>query len=301
MDVQLVADRGARFPEAEAVQTQEYGWVVALYGDPEDVLPRGAYASGDWKSKPRALTTSVHDAFESLEQVSALDEGQEAANALAEHCRAHPVGWLLCQHGLPVRHVVREHGGGCQLPSTDGTPSVVLTHVHIMMEALSALEELAYRIGKRQPVALRHVSAVLRWAILPDFLARLVEGELDRDGVLNVDRAKQIVTRSLRSLQEDGWTRYLPEWIDGQRIQLVAHVYSDLGFYIAEFTGRVMNAAKISPVDASVTCTHCGMAYQPSRQPKPGSAFCQREDCRRAYNRQKKARSRARLRALGER
>lgn len=300
MDVRLVAEATWRYPEAEPAWLEEQGWAVALRGQPEEVIPRGVYKSDAVGNDPARLTTTVHDAYLSLDVLSQVDDDEAAAALFSVHAQQHPVSRLLCRHGRPMWHHDKSADQGCSpLLGPDGAACVSVRHVRTMMDGLRGLEDLAYHVATRLEVDARsaQVEAALQWPLVPDYLAELARIETARDDTLFDNRCKQIVAMSLRQLQREALLLYSVEWIKSQRMQMVALAYTDLALYVYDFTVRVLDAANAADVDLTTVCQYCGQPYHPRVQPAPGSAYCRQPSCQRARKRQNQRSSRLRRRA----
>ena len=297
MDVRLVAETTWRYPEAAPVWLEEQGWAVALRGVPEEVIPRGVYESDAVGNSPDRLTTTVHDAFLSLDAVAQAEDDEASAALLAVHAQQHPFSHLLCQHGRPMWHQDKTSDHGCsQLLDSVGTACISVRHVRLMMDGLRGLEDLAYHVATRPKAYARpaQVEAALQWPLVPDHLAESARVETTRDGALFPNRCKQIVARSIRELQREALLLYSVEWIKSMRMQMVALAYTDLALYVYDFTVRVLDAANASDADLTTVCQHCGQPYQPRVLPTPGSAYCGQPSCQRARKRQNQRSSRLR-------
>ena len=185
------------------------------------------------------LETTVLDAYLSLEEVTRIEDDEEAADALAAHAQVHPVARFLCHHGLPMWH-----GGPdpCRMPmSPVGTACLSLSQVRTMMDGLRGLEDLAGHVATRsRPARPAQVAAALQWPILPSYLTKPARAETERDGELFLDRCRQIVASSLRVLQDASLLRRDVEWITARELQLVVHAHTDLGLYVYAFTERLL-------------------------------------------------------------
>lgn len=233
---QLVAGDCRRFPAARAQRT-DLGWVVVLSGSGERVVPRGVHPVGG--AAALELPTTVEDAFRSLERVSRIATDARAASALAAHARSHPVGRLLCQHGLPLWHTGADP---CRmLVSQDGSATIGVGRVRTLMSGLAGLEDLVrHVVTARRPATTAQVRAALAWPILPAYLTKPVHAETDRDGELFGERCRQIVATSLQVLQDGSRLRRDVEWVAPDRLQPVVHAHSDLALYVHAFTERLL-------------------------------------------------------------
>lgn len=236
----LVAGASWRYPSSRPEHT-DHGWLIRLDGPGEEVVPGGVHRSG--RTDLPALDTSVDDAYLNLDRVSQIVDDEDAAEGLAAHARRHPVSRFLCHHGLPMWH-----GGPnpCRMLSDpDGTPCISLSQVRTMMGGLRGLEDLARHVATRsRPAQAAQVAAALQWQVLPSYLSKPARAETERDGELFLERCRQIVTSSLRVLQDASLLRRDIEWITSQQLQTVAHAHSDLGLYVYAFTARLLSCAE---------------------------------------------------------
>ncbi|HEY5980080.1 MAG TPA: hypothetical protein VIT41_10640 [Microlunatus sp.] len=235
----LVAGGSWRYPLSRPERT-DHGWLITLDGPGEEVIPCGVLVAGD--NRPLVLDTSVDDAYLNLDRVSRIDDEEEAAEAFAAHARHHPVSRFLCHHGLPMWHAGPDP---CRMLSTSvGTAGISLSHVRTMMAGLRGLEDLAgHIVTEGRPAGPALVAAALRWPILPTYLTKPARAETERDGELFLDRCRQLVTSSLRVLQDASLLRRDVEWIATPQLQLVAHAHTDLGLYAYAFTRRLLRSA----------------------------------------------------------
>jgi hypothetical protein len=235
----LVAGGSRRYPQARA-ERADHGWTILLEGAAEAVIPHGVTDVGD--TAPLVLSTSVEDAYRDLDEVSRIEEDDEAAEALAAHARRHPVARFLCQHGLPMWH-----GGPdpCRMSmSSGGTACLSLSQVRTMMDGLRGVEDLARHVATRsRPARPEQVAAALRWPILPGYLTGPARAETERDGELFLGRCRQVVASSLRVLQDTSLLRRDIEWVTTRRLQPVAHAHTDLALYVYAFTARMLRPA----------------------------------------------------------
>ena len=233
----LVAGGSRRYPAARPEHT-DLGWLIRLEGAGEDVLPAGVNEAGH--RRPLGLTTTVEDAYRDLDDVSRIEDDEDAAEALAAHARRHPVARLLCHHGLPMWH-----GGPdpCRmLMSPDGTACLAVAQVRIMMDGLRGVEDLARHIVTcSQPARPAQVAAALRWPILPGYLTKPARAETQRDGELFLERCRLLVTSSLQILQETSRLRHDIAWVTPRQLELVAQTHTDLGLYVYAFALRLLS------------------------------------------------------------
>lgn len=234
----LVAGGNWRYPKARPERV-DGAWSVSLDGPGEEVLPHGVDDVGERLAL--VLETTVHDAYLSLDEVTRIEDDDEAADALAAHAQVHPVARLLCHHGLPMWHAGPDP---CRMPmSPAGTACLSLSQVRTMMDGLRGLDDLACHVATdARPARPTLVAAALQWPILPSYLTKPARAETERDGELFLDRCRQIVTTSLRVLQDGSRLRRDVEWVTPRDLQVVVHAHTDLALYVHAFTERLLHS-----------------------------------------------------------
>lgn len=289
MRVRLSASALWRFPEAKAMQT-ESGWVVEMGEAHEAVLPLGVDLAPGSFIKSERLDVSLHDIHERLREV-ALYDGEEAARRLERHCRLYPPPLLCVVHGLASGHSV-----DCSDMSIPGDPQLRLKvdHIIALVTGLDGVRALAYYLAtQRKPARRALVENALAWPILAESFGPGVRRTLRADGVLGIELAREVVTRTITAALQV-CTSLRSEWLPNEQPSLAFKADTALGAYVVDF---VQHVGADSNVDRSVTCVVCGLPYRPRRAPQPGAAYCAELECQRERRRINKARQRARINA----
>lgn len=286
-----------RYPSARTA-VDDLGWYVDLGEDSEEVLPAGVEQSRSepWGNTPLVLETSLHDAFESLRDVTATDDPEVAAETLAGHCRVFPPP-ILCAHGLPERHpLVRSCYEGP--PSAAGpTRTLRVTAVERMLAGVCGVESLARHLAhQRQPAGIRLVENALEWPIFDkgfadDMLRQIPAHEGKR---LPVNLARMIVTSFIDAALAKSGVRLTSQWSTHRRPELVLDANTHLGLYMVDFASRI---GSITSERRVVRCVNCNQPHEPSRLPSSGVAYCTRPECQKVRKRLNQRNSRATRRA----
>lgn len=283
------------YPDARPVRAESGSWYVALGESALPVLPVGLDFADGWGDRPNTtmLSMTLHEGFEQLRDVAILS-GEEAAEALARHCREFSAP-ILCRHGLPRRHPYPALCPDAPTMSVGGSIALWVEDITRMLTSLDGIEALAYHLAtQRKPATKRMVENALAWPILPEWLVATIRPELERDGYLWVGRARQIVALSVSESFRQSSLELTCEWSSPGRPELVLEGSTELAPYMADFARHI---GVVTDEDHSVTCVVCNQPYRPGRAPQPGATYCTQPECQKERKRRNQQQSRARRRA----
>lgn len=154
-----------------------------------------------------------------------------------------------------------------------------------MVSALDAITDAHVRLTRqRRPLGRRIVEDILAWPVLPVQFADVIRAELNRDGQLWTDRARQLVTRTLDDAMRQSELRASVTWAPQRRPELALVAGTTVALYIADVLAHVGAV----DVDRSYVCRVCGQPFTPKRAPRPGDGlYCRRPECQRVRERSK--------------
>lgn len=253
----------------------------------ERVRPLGVFdhPGDDGSSLP--LRVTVHEMLEHLRLTATFGDDRDAAKHLATHVRdyAQPD---LCKHGLPLWHDGRSSRFSCALPQPrSGVTGVRVADVRAMITTIDALSDCLHHLTTQRRRLPRRISQdLLAWPLLGHDMARLVAAEIQRDGGLQVFRARQLLCLIPTKAMHAAGLRTEVVWRAQRRPELALDAMTSVAVYLAD----VIQTLGLVSEERSLLCSVCGQPFTPKRPPRPGDGiYCRGANCQRERAKRKQA------------